>query len=802
MEYLSVFSPRRMARLFGRVTFANLVLGVVFCLCSQIPYRNIWLHGSSFVYDAFSSYGPIYMTLLKNLWTYEHTLQVLHETFAAPLLPSYLFISNIGRQLAALFIPNSPSGHAYIQATHSVALVPAVALLLHSFSVPLRYGMLGGTIYGLSGIHVSVSQHTHTHEALLYLVLSLLLLRIYLRKFESVDGISRVALFCCIVVILVSLLRWYHEPVLYFLPIVSWIGVHVWKSWPKFSRNTKWHLTIQLFLMGLAVVICSIPILLTAYEMSHVNKSYITSFAATHVYFSEWPLFWLGLAFPNVTGATYSTVPAPFAVGTDPTLAYLFAGSFTLPFTTIYFLRLFKVGNYRFPFAIIAIGCLLLGFAFGPGSPIYWVLCRLFPPLWMMGHSWYGLHLFYLLSAYCVVQGLRTAIEEPDPRLLALTLFLSVAIIALLFYLIFPAYHYRTFTGSREQFKQTIQSDAFWAALQVSFVLSLLLLFATNKMELKKNNGLFSFGLSMYAKMRPPCWAFAIFILISGFIVSDLIRPIFNAHFVPAQAWMSWMHSEGGGFKPSSTIVKYLATTKGKQPNFRPVRVLSFVGWQGNALYPLDIALIRSGDSQGNRFLEAALRAVPLSEERMKWLTEIYGADFIWVDKSSPVEWTTTLAQSDSFEKVASDPLGGDVYALKGSDRVTWRWDEDSKATLTWYPPPGVVSRVSDQIATAWRFDLTDIIAQTHPAKFRLSLPLMWLSQFEARNENRQSMRLFRDENGLLQVELYRPSDFRFTVQYPSSRIRYGMIASFIMYWLCAIGAVSLFLGRTIYECI
>jgi hypothetical protein len=186
----------------------------------------------------------------------------------------------------------------------------------------------------------------------------------------------------------------------------------------------------------------------------------------------------------------------------------------------------------------------------------------------------------------------------------------------------------------------------------------------------------------------------------------------------------------------------------------------------------------------------------------MKWLTEIYGADFIWVDKSSPVEWTTTLAQSDSFEKVASDPLGGDVYALKGSDRVTWRWDEDSKATLTWYPPPGVVSRVSDQIATAWRFDLTDIIAQTHPAKFRLSLPLMWLSQFEARNENRQSMRLFRDENGLLQVELYRPSDFRFTVQYPSSRIRYGMIASFIMYWLCAIGAVSLFLGRTIYECI
>ena len=178
----------------------------------------------------------------------------------------------------------------------------------------------------------------------------------------------------------------------------------------------------------------------------------------------------------------------------------------------------------------------------------------------------------------------------------------------------------------------------------------------------------------------------------------------------------------------------------------------------------------------------------------MKWLTEIYGADFIWVDTSSQVEWTTTLAQSDSFEKVASDPSGGDVYSLKRSDRVTWRWDEDSKATLSWYPPPGVVSRASGQIATAWRFDLTGIITQAHPTKLRLSLPLMWLSQFEARNENGQSMRLFRDENGRLQAELLRPSDFRFTVQYPSSTIRYGMIASFMVYWLCAIGAVSLFL--------
>src|SRR5439155_11730383 len=140
----------------------------------------------------------------------------------------------------------------------------------------------------------------------------------------------------------------------------------------------------------------------------------------------------------------------------------------------------------------------------------------LFPPLWMVGHAWYGLHLFYLLSAYCVAQGLRTAIEEPDPHLLALTLFLSVAIIALLFYLVFPAYHYRTFTGSREQFTQTIQSDALWAALQVSLVLSLLLLFATNKTEQKKNNGIFSFGFSMYAKMRTPHWAFAVSILISG----------------------------------------------------------------------------------------------------------------------------------------------------------------------------------------------------------------------------------------------------------------------------------------------
>ena len=85
MEYLSTFFPRRMAVLFGRVTFVNLVLGVVFCLSSQIPYRNVWLHGSSFVYDTFSSFGPIYTTLLKNLWAYEHTLQVLHETFPAPL---------------------------------------------------------------------------------------------------------------------------------------------------------------------------------------------------------------------------------------------------------------------------------------------------------------------------------------------------------------------------------------------------------------------------------------------------------------------------------------------------------------------------------------------------------------------------------------------------------------------------------------------------------------------------------------------------------------------------------------------
>jgi hypothetical protein len=748
-----------------------LVIGAI----SQLPYRNVWLHRSAFNYDAFTSFGPWYMALLGDVTAGERLFHVLQERFPGQVQPAYLF-SNFARQLAIPFLPNTLFGHSYLQAIHSLGTVLAVAGLFRSFAVPVRYGVLGGLAFAMSGVNVSASQHTATHEALLYLVLSLLALRLYITRYSRVSFDARLALFAATALALVSLVRWYHQAVLYVLPVLFWTAGHVWMA----RSGAPWRAAIPLLrdlaLLAVAVVVCSVPMLLTAYELSHVNKSFVPSYADLPSYFPEWPLFWLGLLLPHSTGAAFPVIPGPFAVGTDPTLGYLFAGSFTLPLAALYLRHLLLEKRYTSAVSIALVGWLLLGFAFGGGSPVHWLLCHVFPPLAMIGHAYFALHLFYLLSAFCLVQGLRVAVEGNALGTAAACAGLALLVLASLYFLAIPSYGYRSFAGSRAAFARAAAQDAVWSGSVLGVMLVILWL----------------------ARRRQPRLAF---VAVSLLIAVDFLRPVLDAHFVPNARLAAYLRSESHGFKIIRSALEYFASAKGVQPAFREIRVLPVGGWQANALFMIGVTQVSSShDTQGNRYLEAALRAPP-SERWLTWLAATYGIDFFWVlPEDRHQDGAKILSESPAFQKVHSHEWSGDIYRIGRNDASDLSWSSRSEASLGWFASPGIIRRHRGQIASHWDIDLADALEGAAPGEIRVSLPMMWLTQFEARSQGGDPLALSRDQNGRLQVALHQPAGRRLTVTYPSAFWRWGVLASVLTYLaLVAVLVVALLLAGARY---
>jgi hypothetical protein len=730
---------------------------LVVCVTSQLPYRNVWLHRSTFNYDAFTSFAPWYIALLGDVTAGERLFHVLQERFPGQVQPAYLF-SNLARQLTAPFLPNTLFGHSYLQAIHSLGTVLAVAALFRSFAVPLRYGVLAGLAFALSGVNVSVSQHTASHEALLYLVLSLLGLRLYITQYSRVTFAARLALFAATALTLLSLVRWYHQAVLYFLPVLLWTAGHVWTACSGASWRAAIPLVRNLVLLAVLVSVCSVPMLLTAYEMSHINKSFVPSYGHLPSYFPEWPLFWLGLLLPRSTGAAFPTLPGPFAVGTDPTLGYVFAGSFTLPLAALYLHRLLLERRYAAAGSIVLIAWGLLGFAFGGGSVVHWLFSHVFPPLTMIGHAYYALHFFYLLSAFCLVQGLRVAIDGSGVRIAAACVGLALLLLASLRFLAIPSYGYRSFSGSRAAFAGVALQDTVWSVSVLGAMLLTLWL----------------------ARGRQPRLAF---LVVSLLIAVDFLRPVLDAHFVPNARVAAYLRSESAGFELIRSSLEYFARAKGLQPPFREIRVLPAGGWQANALYMIGVTQVSSAhDTQGNRYLEAALKPPP-SEGGLKWLAATYGIDFFWVlPEGRHQGWARVLSESPAFQKVHSHYWGGDIYRIGQGDVPELTWSSSSEASLGWFASPGTISRHLGQIASRWDIDLVDALAGAPQGALRVSLPMMWLTQFEARSQRGDPLELSRDANGRLQLVLRKPADRRLTVTYPSVVWRWGIFASVIIY--------------------
>ena len=107
------------------------------CVVSQIPYQLVWQGLSTFPYDAFTTFNPWFVGQLAELRGGEGILALYQDEVPFDVWPSYVF-TGIVRQLFAVVQANTAIGHALVQASHVVLMVPAIALLCRSLGVPWR----------------------------------------------------------------------------------------------------------------------------------------------------------------------------------------------------------------------------------------------------------------------------------------------------------------------------------------------------------------------------------------------------------------------------------------------------------------------------------------------------------------------------------------------------------------------------------------------------------------------------------------------------------------------------------------
>lgn len=686
------------------------------CVVSQIPYQLVWRGLSTFPYDAFTTFNPWFVGQLAELRAGEGLLALYQDEVPFDIWPSYFF-TGVLRQLFILVQPNSAIGHALVQATHVVLMVPAVALLCRSFGVPWRYGAVGGLVFTLAGIHVSLAHHVLAHEALLYLVLTLFCIRTMLLNWEGFSTTHRIAIFALAGITTVSLVRVHHEAILYLIPLAAWALGHLVALHHRSGSGAAVRAVSAIACLAVLVAIASMPMLVTTYELSLVNKTAIDSYDQLGPYFSDSRAFFTSLVLPGFSGSNSAAMPGPFGFGQEATLSYVFLGTLTFPLMVVVLATWWR-DRRRGAAATLAITlAIVIGYTLGAGSPVHRLLCEVFPFLVKIGHNYYGLHLLYLIAAFAVAEGLRILIEQRRYSLLVGIALAQFGLAAALFAQARANDGWGP-QGSLADFVGVVAGDLRWHAAVVAALVLIALV-----------TGVRIGGNSLYARTSARVGTVRLDRLVLVGLVSliavDMLRPIQTAHFLPNRQWVEWGTSALGGFNPSQEVRRFLTAQQRIQQ--RPLRVVPIFpkggGWQGNALMATDMHLVgMPGDSGGNRYVEAWLSKGPDAIRLMEFMDR-FGVDAVWVSRWGVDDWAAALTRS-SLVKVYSSPYGGDVYmrsTVLDEDAVL----DGGTLQLPWRDGDGEVVVEQGPVTRTWRFSLPAQLKQSkQPVHIRL--PMMW----------------------------------------------------------------------------
>jgi hypothetical protein len=750
---------------------------VAMCILSQIPYQMVWRGLSTFPYDAFTTFDPWFVGQLAKLRAGEGLLNLYQDEVPFDIWPSYFF-SGLVRQIFFFLQANSAVGHALVQAVHSVLLVPAVALLLRSVRVPWQYGVVGGLVFTLSGIHLSLSQHVLAHEALLYLVLSLWALRELVTGWPCHDLVQRIAWFGFSGVVLVSLVRVHHEAILYVLPLAGWTLGHLIVLYRGSGWQAAWRVGSQLAVLAALVAVASVPMLVSAYELSLVNKTQIASYGDLGHYFSDTRAFFMSLVLPGFAGGNAPTMPLPFGFHQEATLSYVFFGTLTLPLLVVVLVSWWRSGQRAAAVVLASMFVIVLGYTVGAGSPVHLALCALFPFLIKIGHNYYGFHLVYLLGAFAVAEGLRIVVERRGLALLAGTLTLQASVL-----LYFSAQAIAAggwgLDGSFEAFHAMLSRDLRWHAAVVVAVVGgwgFARLFWQSRQT----------GDSLVHPLGW-VWPHAIALMaMTTLIAADLQRPAIGAHFLPGSAWVSWATSPLGGFNPSREVRRFL--NEQQAHTSRPLRVLPIFprggGWQGNALMATDMHLVGTpGDSGGNRYVEAWLSLAP-DPSRVLALVDRFGVDAVWVARWGVDDWRAAVVAS-GLARVFSSPYGGDVYMRRPS--ASGAVFAPGPNEVPWGVTVSKLGMDEGLITRSWRFRTTPRLI---PQQGWISLPLMWHAGYAIDLPDGQPAQYGHDRDGRLMVRAGGQRG-EFVVRYPSAPLAWLVAAAASVY----LGLLAMMLG-------
>ncbi len=762
----------------SRATIVRLTLWtIVVCIISQIPYTLVWRGLSTFPYDAFTTFNPWFVGQLAELRAGEGLLSLYQDELPFDIWPSYFFVGFL-RQMLFFLQANSASGHALVQALHAILLVPAVALLLRSFRIPWQYGVLGGLVFALSGIHVSLAHHVLAHEALLYLVLSLWALRELILGWMSQGRAGRTALFAFTGVITISLVRVHHEAILYLIPLACWALAHLLLLYRASGSRAAMKLVVVMAVLAVLVGIASVPMLVTAYEMSLVNKTMIASYDQLGPYFSDKRAFFLSLILPGFAGGTSRMLPMPFSFHQEATLSYVFFGTLTLPFLGVVLGSWWQSGRRRSALVVASTFLTLLGYTLGQGSPIHLVLCQMFPFLVSIGHNYYGFHLLYLLTAFAVAEGARIVVTERRVRLLAVLLWVQGSVISYFALQSVVAAGWGL-DGSFAAFGRMLTRDVQWQSMLLVAMLAVLLVtrMPVRGATLSDRAGRL---LGNHSGQWLP------FLLIAGLIGADLLRPTLRAHFLPNPGWVAWVASPLGGFNPSVEIRAFL---KAQQAHVeRPLRIVPIFprggGWQANALMTTDMHLVgMPGDSGGNRYVEAWLSAEP-QPTRIREFVDAFGVDAVWVSRWGVENWAEALRTAPGLRKVFSSPYGGDIYMRAANETappyivangvLQFPWNFTRQQAVVDH---GVVTRT-------WRFSIpaSQPSAADGTQVRAVRLPLMWHSGYGVQLADGRETRYLRDNDGRLMVPISNQSVGEIVVRYPSRPLAWLVVAAALVY--------------------
>lgn len=758
-------------------------------IASQVPYSFVWRGKFTYVYDAFTIFSPWNVARLAELRHAEGRLKLFHESFPGEIWPSYFF-SGLVRQLAALVQSNSAIAHAQIQAIHALLVVPSTGLLLRSMGIPFRYGIVGGLVFGLSGINVSLSHHVLAHEALLYLVLGLWGLR-ELLLLDRDARTSHVLLWASFsAVILTSLVRVHHEAMLYVIPVAIWVVAHLWLAGARHGRRCTRRNLISLTAIGALILVASVPMLATAYEMSHTNKTLIQGYEDLHAYFPGARIFLLGLSLPGFTGSVTAQLPSAFSFGQEATLSYVFAGSLSAALlATVIFDRIASrrpAEAFWLCFSLV----ILLGYTYGAGSPIHRVLCWIFPFLVDIAHNYYGLHLLYLLAGYGVAAGLQLLAQGRRWPAFVVAQILVMALV-MYFALRVQIDADPGLAGSLQDFSRMLRDDSRWLAVCTGLVL-----LAAAIVALVRRG-------SLQFLARPTHTA--MFVAVSLLVVLDLMRPLVgsqfepNVHFLPNANWVAWARDPLGGFRPSEPLVAYLRQHGGTEQ--QRLRILPLYpkpgGWQANALLPQDNVRVlhMPADSGGNRAIAKRLEAAP-EPALIQGLIADFGVEAFWVSRWGMEPWAQALASTPGLEKVASAEYGGDIYLVQKSalDRGLRR--KGANWALPWHDAGTTIEQ--GLVGRKWAFST---LPEKTPENglVNLELPLMWHTLFAIGQAGRP-LPFSASKDGLLVARDVDPDAGPITVRYPTAAVSSMVVLAAIAY-LTALSVLAVCLAMRLAAC-